>query len=695
MQTLLLFPPVADPAHPPLGLASLAGYLINHGQSVKLADLNIDAYNELLCARYLRHCARRMQATVDVLESQDTLAARDLSAYWAMSQNLLSSEFLVEHVDEARRQLREAATYVSAKTYAGPASIIRRALEFVSAAHHPAQWTPGGFSMSQESTSSSGVLAASVNRRENLFLPFFERVLRCYRPPYPQVVGISVNYYGQMIPAITLARVVRRRFPGAFVVVGGGLVCFFENRWEALAPMSHLIDAWIPFEGEKPLLELLRALESRAGLESVRGLVRFENGAPSYRPPDAPLTAAELPRPRFDGLPLDRYLAPEPILPMLTSRGCYWARCTFCSHARLYRRQFRKLPTPEVLDTARELYARYGVRCFYFVDEAVTPRFALEFATAIQESNLPYLWFGETRLERYYDEDRLKKLFDGGCRMLIFGLESAVPRVLNLMEKGITPEGASRVLQGCAAAGIRAFVMFFTGFPTETREEANSTVRFVEEHRDLIAHVATNRFILEPQSPVGRSPERYGVTTVRECPDGDLKTWRQYTVSEGLTPVQAAQLLAEIEKRPAVRPPGCFLVSRSHLVFLPAARTAEPPAAVAEEPVDLSQPRNLVPRRRPGLVPRTFAFNLNQVRQRMGEDDAAPLPRDPSNYVFSPDCERLIEVGPDGIGLLKACNGRFGLEEILAAVGGGGREATVRFLSGLESRRFIEWEVRE
>lgn len=137
MQTLLMFPPVADPAHPPLGLASLAGFLTHHGQNVKLADLNIDAYNELLSARYLRHCARRMQAAVDVLESQDTLAAGDLSAYWAMSQNLLSSEFLVEHVDEARRQLREATTYASAKTYAGPASIIRRALEFVSAAHHP------------------------------------------------------------------------------------------------------------------------------------------------------------------------------------------------------------------------------------------------------------------------------------------------------------------------------------------------------------------------------------------------------------------------------------------------------------------------------------------------------------------------------------------------------------------------------
>ncbi len=692
MRTLLIFPPAADPAHPPLGIASLAGFLTNAGQSVALADLNIQAYNDLLTARYLRRCARRMETALAALESQSTLPERDLAAYWTMSQTLVSSEFLIEHIDEARSQLRAPGTYVSRKAYAGPANTIRRALQFISAAHYPAAWTPGGFATSYESTSSSAVLAASTDRRQNLFLPYFRKVLGRYRQPHPEVVGISLNYYGQMIPAITLARVVRKTFPGAFIVVGGGLICFFENRWESLAPMSRLVDAWIPFEGEKPLLDLVRALETGAGLDSVRGLVRFHGGTAEYCPPEPPLTAAEFPQPRFDGLPLDQYLTPEPVLPVLTSRGCYWARCAFCSHARLYRHHYRNLRPAEVLHTVRALSSQYGARCFYFVDEAVPPRFALEFASAVQKSGLPYTWFGETRLERYYDEARLKKLFDGGCRMLIFGLESAVARVLDWMEKGITPESASRVLRGCAAAGIRAFVMIFTGFPTETREEALLTVRFIEEHQDAIAHVATGRFVLEPQSPVGRSPERYGVSALREPFDGDLKTWRQYSVTEGLDSAHAAQLLAEIEAVPAVRPPGCFLVSRSHLVFLPAARMTEAPAA--EHSRDLSQALDLAPRRRPGLVARTFAFNLDVIRKRIDERDAAPVPREPSNYVFAPDCERLVEVGPDGIDLLKACSGRFALDAILAAVGESSRETTLQFLSGMERRRFIEWDAR-
>jgi radical SAM superfamily enzyme YgiQ (UPF0313 family) len=37
-----------------------------------------------------------------------------------------------------------------------------------------------------------------------------------------------------------------------------------------------------------------------------------------------------LPTPDFEGLPLSRYLAPAPALPILTGKGCYFNRCKFC-----------------------------------------------------------------------------------------------------------------------------------------------------------------------------------------------------------------------------------------------------------------------------------------------------------------------------------------------------------------------------
>ena len=695
MRALLLFPPAADPAHPPLGIAALAGFLSAKGMDVSLLDLNVRAYNELLSAASLTRCAEQLQHQIEGWEGRHTLAAEDLGAYNAAAENLPWAEYLIERMDEARRRLRDPATYLSRRTYAEVTSIVRRAMQFISAVHYPANWTAGGLSMSHQSTKSADVLAAIDDRRQNLFIRFFEAALPEIVARRPQVVGISLNYYGQMIPSMTLAAMVKKALPETFLVVGGGLICFFERRWEVLAPFRNLVDGWIPFEGEKPLLDLIQTLDREKNLDEIAGLLRFEQDLPVYRPPGAPPEVWELPPPSFDGLPLDEYLTPELVLPILASRGCYWARCAFCSHARLYRERFRKRTTADIAETVGLLSRKYGANCFYFVDEAIPPRVALEFANFVTSGRLPYRWFTEARFERYFDAGRLKRLYEGGCRMLIFGLESGVTRVLDLMDKGISPELAAEIIGGCAAAGIRTFVMFFAGFPTETRTEAERTVQFVEEHRHRITHVASGQFVLEPQSRVFRNPERFGITGVFPYSEHDLKTWYQYCVREGMTSSEAGEFAAAIEGHPARRPSDFYLLSRSHLVFLPLGEETAP-GAVPKRAGDLSQPARLLPRRRPGLVPQLRAFNLDAVRQRLHEPSPTnePLEANPTQYVLCADREALIEVGCDGLSLLKACNGQFSLQDILAAVGEAGRETTLRFLSELESRQFIEWEVQ-
>jgi anaerobic magnesium-protoporphyrin IX monomethyl ester cyclase len=691
MNTILFFPPVEDPAHPPLGIASLAGYLRERGRQVTLADLNIRAYNDLLTARYLSTCARFLRRSLELLEMQPSLAPEHRARYRQTAESLLSADYLIARIDEARDQMRNRATYATRKSYACAADILRRAMQFISAAHYPAQWTPGGLSMSHDCTSTAAVLDAVRDRRQNFFLPFFERVLLELLSPKHRVVGISLNYYGQLIPAITLASVVRRVSPQAFVVVGGGLICFFEGRWAVLGAFRTYVDAWIPFEGEQPLFDLLETYDQGEDLSQVKGLVRFESDSPLYRPAGDPLPAAEFPVPNYDGLRLAEYLIPEPVLPVLSSRGCYWARCAFCSHARLYRDHFRRLRANDVICILRRLYEKYSVSCFYFVDEAIPPATAASFADAVISSRLPFRWFGETRMERSYTQGRLQQLRDGGCLMLIFGLESAVARVLNAMDKGITPENASRILHDCAGVGIRAFVMFFTGFPSETRMEAEQTVDFIEQHAACITHVAVSRFVVEERAPVFRFRHRYGLSTLARNREADLRTWCTYQVDEGMQAAEVSEFVSEIERRSSIRPPGSFLISRSHLVFLPPGlpETEQP---VEPAPVDLSCPERLIPLRSGTLLPYSFAFNLDEVQSTLGSATDV-LKQNVTSYVFDQENERLVEVGNDGTALLGACSGRYNLSEILDAVGPKGRETTLTFLEDLSRRNFISWEV--
>jgi hypothetical protein len=99
----------------------------------------------------------------------------------------------------------------------------------------------------------------------------------------------------------------------------------------------------------------------------------------------------------------------------------------------------------------------------------------------------------------------------------------------------------------------------------------------------------------------------------------------------------------------------------------------------------------LIPLRRSGLVPQRLRFNLDDVHARALDPSMAALAANATDYVFSPDEEALLEVGPSGLDLLKACSGQYLLREILDAVGDGNRDETLRFFRDLEQRRFLSW----
>lgn len=708
MRTLLVFPPASDPAHPPLGIASLAGFLRAAGEEVDLLDLNVLSYHHLLSAGSLRRAAARIERRLGELETRPALAGEEAAEYRLLAENRLGADYLGAQVPGALDALRDPATYRSREAYARASSLVRRGMELVSAAHYPVRWYPRGFSMSHLPTRSADVLAATEDRRENLFLPFFEELLDAgdglFAGGGPELVGISINYYCQVIPGLTLAALLRRRRPAAEIVVGGGLVGFFEGRWSALAPFRGLVDAWVPYEGELPLAELVAARRRGDDLAGVAGLLRFRGAEPVWSPPGAPPDPRALPPPGFDGLPLAAYLSPEPVLPLLTSRGCYWSRCAFCSHYHLFRGRFRPKGAVQVRREMDQLARRHGCRTFYFTDEAVPPATARRLAADLASAGRPYRWFGESRFERALDDDTLGALAAGGCRMLMFGLESAVPRVLARMDKGIDPERAAAVLAACRRHGIRAFVMFFVGFPGETREEAEATLDFVEARREDVTHVAFSNFILEQHSPVHRDPRGFGIEEILPYPGEDLKIYSEYRVHEGLAAPEAIALLEEARERPGIRELiGLHLVSRTHLAFLPPragaaageAAAADRSLAAAAEP---GPGRHLYPRRADDLVGRTLAFDLDEVRRRLapsgGAARAEPVARRATSYVFSPRRETLIDVGADGLRLLAACDGSHSLDEILAALAESDRPGAIAFYRQLEARGVLGWELR-
>ena len=131
-----------------------------------------------------------------------------------------------------------------------------------------------------------------------------------------------------MIPGLTLSRALRKR--GHFVVLGGTVYTKFRQQLQALpAFFEYFADGVVVYEGETALLELVNQLSGARDFStvpnylSVAGGVRF-----TYNHAE---DVAKLPDADSLGLPLERYLTPETVLPILFGKGCYFNRCKFCN----------------------------------------------------------------------------------------------------------------------------------------------------------------------------------------------------------------------------------------------------------------------------------------------------------------------------------------------------------------------------
>ena len=110
------------------------------------------------------------------------------------------------------------------------------------------------------------------------------------------------------------------------VTVGGGA----GTRWRP----ARLIDYLIVGEGEKGLEALAKSALCPDG--GVPGLVYRKDGKIMKNPARRVSRLDALPLPDFSDTPPGRYHSPAPVLPYLSSRGCPWRRCAFCTHQKTY-----------------------------------------------------------------------------------------------------------------------------------------------------------------------------------------------------------------------------------------------------------------------------------------------------------------------------------------------------------------------
>ena len=556
MKTALVFPPQWYPSQPYLALPTLKAYLETKGHEVDQFDFNVESYDLFLSRNYLEHCVDKIQSRlIKPVKSYEDREAEPIHRQILEDTSYL--ETILSEINDAKQVLRDEERFFQFDEYKNAYTTLKVAMQLISYAHYPSKIDLDSFFMKGNPEENlQGILEATQDSIKNPFLELYKNnLLKKLDLDRYGLVGIAIIHAGQVIPGLTLARILRTHYPHLHITIGGSVFArhqdILQDKKALFEEMFHSI---VLFEGEHPLDQLLKQLKDKQPLDTVPNLIYIKNGEVVRNASSKALPYDQLACPNFDDLPLNKYLMPYPVLPYMASRGCYWGKCTFCTHSFIYDSHYRKENEERVAEELDYLGKKYKTKFFTFSDEAISPNAFDRMSKAILSQGVEMRALGMLKFESDSVEtvELFENMYRAGFLMLFFGLESANDRILSIIEKGCDQATEKRVLGNSSLAGIWNHLYLFFGFPTEEKHEAQETIDFTVQHGELgdgtIHSIGQSIFSLEKDSAIYHNPTKFQIDKILHDPDRDMAIIFDYEIEKGMSKDEVLDVYESFEK---------------------------------------------------------------------------------------------------------------------------------------------------
>ena len=553
MKVMLIFPPDWFPSEPYLSLPSLTAVLRQAGHTVIQKDINLEMWDWYFSEDFLKKVLRRVPQQLDRLRK---LAKKRELEEWEQDLQLTLCDLTRQRIDDLIKKAEKAKAIIRGEVFyeidqlEWAIHVFREVTSVISMVYAPARicMPPMETDLSYKVFVSHEVMDAVNDTQVNVYRDVFEHLVKpAIEAEQPDVVGISIVLQQQMFSSMTFCALIKQHFPNIHVTIGGNTVTRLRDVLPQ-SPLFQYFDSAVVYEGETAFVQLVSAVGAKRSLADVPNTIYKDETGVHVSATSFAEDMSALPPPDFDGLPLDKYFVPTKILPYLATRGCYWGRCEFCDHGEGYTAGYRTKKIQDILAEVTYLRDKYGSRHFHFTDESYPPALFRKLTRGLIESNMGIAWTTHMRFEKSLLEDQVwQDAKASGCKYLHFGYESGNERVLKLMDKATTTEIMTKHLKYTAEAGIWNHCMGFFGFPGETREEAWSSVEFLEQNKNYVHSLGFGTFDLGRHNPVAKHPEKFGVTAYKN-PEWDLALDYYFTVKQGLSIEEAERVFQEFER---------------------------------------------------------------------------------------------------------------------------------------------------
>jgi len=298
----------------------------------------------------------------------------------------------------------------------------------------------------------------------------------------PDIVGVTV-FTSNLKSSLVTCKEIKKAYPPAKIVVGGAHI-HPQHREVIEKPY---IDFCIRGEGEETLLEMTEALSNGKDLGQVKGLT-FKKDHNIIMTPERPFIKD------LDSLPFPaRNLLQNHIYQtwfgykwgvftaVSASRGCPF-KCHYCSVPQFWPLH-RRRSVQNVLQELQEIRYEYEIKNVRFTDELITlnKKWLIEFCQGMVEQGLnkEIAWSCDSRVDTV-SKTLLREMKKANCQVIFYGIEFGNQRILDFCGKGTKIAQIYEAIEFTKEAGITPTGNFMIGYPTETIETIEDTIKLIK-----------------------------------------------------------------------------------------------------------------------------------------------------------------------------------------------------------------------
>ncbi len=367
--------------------------------------------------------------------------------------------------------------------------------------------TSAGYEMKEDPWDNTNT--AEWDRPEVLeyFLEKLEGVVRGIEKKQPKAVGISVQANSRKF-ANEFIKTLRSRAPEVTIVIGG-YDCVYHYIGPYLVPD---FDYMAIGDTELTLESLVGPLSKGEKPKDLPGIIsRYDS--PNRKWIDPPvleeLDLVDFPKYEWIDPALYKNYKGDSLVPITSSRGCRWSRCSFCSECFTFRKRVPQKVADEI-----EYWTNKSFSVFHFNDSDVNgdPQYLYDICSEIINRNLKVVLVGQLRVDKHNTKEYFKHLAKAGFAHLRFGVDGWSKNLLRMQKKGYNMKLVLQNLHDCHMAGIFTTINIVLGVPGETEEDIDETIKNLVLCKDDVDVVeGINTMILGSGSEYYKHPEKYKI----------------------------------------------------------------------------------------------------------------------------------------------------------------------------------------